>query len=326
MRWNCPHCEELVAADIDFENTKKAYVRCAKCGGMALVHRSAVLADSMKARRLEEEARLEADLRLAQTAAANARAKAMEAEVRGLNERLIQGDLPASAPPPLFRNAEPPLSAAVVGTVPAPTIVPPPFRLAPATDVAAAPPSFAYANPPAFLLKPTAIEAAEYAFAIDDEAMAGDRMDAIEASTTGVPDALAGDAATSNPSPIRPTITLWIAAAIALASGAYLYREGKKAFAPTSGANPPAQADTIRSKANSAIRPDARTLVIVRVPRAVVRSGPSPSAAAVQTLDRASTATLLDEKDGWTRIGSPKIASADRTAWIRADLVTRLPE
>src|SRR5690606_8565032 len=68
MRWNCPHCEALVTAGIDFEATKKAYVRCAKCGGMALIHRSAALADYVKARRLEEEAQLEAEILIANAA------------------------------------------------------------------------------------------------------------------------------------------------------------------------------------------------------------------------------------------------------------------
>jgi hypothetical protein len=48
---------------------------------MALVHRSAVLADYVKARRMEEEAQLEAELRLTQSAT-------MELQIRGLNEKL----------------------------------------------------------------------------------------------------------------------------------------------------------------------------------------------------------------------------------------------
>ncbi|MBC7385070.1 MAG: hypothetical protein H7301_02770 [Cryobacterium sp.] len=62
MRWNCPHCESLVTAGIDFENIQRAYVRCGKCKGMALIHRSAALAGYVKARRLEDEAQLEAEL------------------------------------------------------------------------------------------------------------------------------------------------------------------------------------------------------------------------------------------------------------------------
>jgi hypothetical protein len=225
MRWNCPHCEELVTAGIDFENTKKAYVRCAKCGGMALVHRSAVLADYVKARRMEDEAQLEAELRMAQVANSNSRIQAMEARIHALNERLSATTAPVSAPTPPI---PPPPNAAMrtiatVGgmeteseAIDSPTTptavdfesmeegsVQSPIE----NDVAAAPPVFTYGKPPAFLLR--------------------------------APDPTEDRSPRRSKASVRPKAALWIAAAIAIASGAYLYREGKQVFsssAPTSAA------------------------------------------------------------------------------------------
>jgi hypothetical protein len=188
---------------------------------------------------------------------------------------------------------------------------------APLDDVAAAPPIFAYAKPPAFLLKPTAtataIETIEKAFAADDE--------------TEIPKRKLGDAYTTAADSIslRPTIALWLAAALAIGSGTYLYREGKKALAPTT-TSPAGEADSIRSNANSAVRATTRTTVIVRVARAVLRDGPSTDAASVQTLDRAAVANVVAEQNGWMKIESPKIATGDRTAWVRADLVLRMAD
>jgi hypothetical protein len=41
MRWNCPHCATLVNLDIDLDRTPKAYVRCGKCMGIALIQKNA---------------------------------------------------------------------------------------------------------------------------------------------------------------------------------------------------------------------------------------------------------------------------------------------
>ena len=348
MRWNCPHCEELVTAAIDFENTKKAYVRCAKCNGMALIHRSAVLADFVKARRMEEEAQLETELRLTQSATANSRMQALEVQIRGLNERLQNERLinerltaGAAAPSaPTYPAHMPPLPSASMlmsmsgdmggETIAAPTLTPPPFRPSfeameegsVQTDAAAAAPIFAYAKPPAFLLKPTAsqIETIERGFAMDDDLAApSGKPSAIDYELSFEPE----HAST------RANVALWIAAALAIASGAYLYHQGKEALAPIAApanvAPKSDQADEIRSKANSAIRADARPLVIVRVPRAILRDGPSTGAAPLQSLDRASVANLIETKDGWMKIESPQIPTHDQTAWVRADLVARLP-
>lgn len=377
MRWNCPHCEELVTAGIDFENTKKAYVRCAKCNGMALVHRSAVLADYVKARRLEEEAQLEVELRLTQTANASTKIQAMETQIRDLTEKLSAATraaasvaLQAAAPAASKTATPPPPNAAMMtmnmsmdAIVTRPS-APPPFvpafesiAIADANaigdDVAAAPPVFAYAKPPAFLLKPTVtpIDLIERAFPteLEDDAIET-AIDDMEVSVTAMapaPEAVEVIDTSSSVDPIiestmtteaavaahraslRPMIALWIAIALAIGSGIYLYHEGKQALAPVIAPAAPAadaEADSIRSKANSAIRAEnLRTTVIVRVPRAVLRASPGMGGAAIQTLDRSAVANLVEEKDGWMKIESPRISSADRTAWVRGDLVTKLP-
>jgi hypothetical protein len=359
MRWNCPHCEELVTAGIDFENTKKAYVRCAKCNGMALIHRSAVLADYVKARRLEEEAQVEAELRLTQSATAQSRMQTMEVQIRGLNERLQNERMmnerlsstaraAASHVAPSFPAHMPPLPNAAMMTsmdmamdmgeemFAAPgrsTVTPPPFRPSfeameegsMQTDAAPAAPTFAYKQPPAFLMQPTAaqIETIEHSFAIDDEITASLAMNAAIDSDTSF--------ATPNPS-IRANAALWIAAALAISSGVYLYHQGKAALAPTlapaiaAPAEKTDQSDEIHSKAgSSALRAEPHSLVIVRVAKATLREGPTLEAAAIQSLDRAAVANLVETKDGWMKIESPQIPTRDQTAWIRADLVARMP-
>jgi hypothetical protein len=334
MRWNCPHCETLVTAGIDFENTKKAYVRCAKCQGMALIHRSAVLADYVKARRLEEEAQLEIELRLTQTATANSRMQAMESQIRGLNEKITE----------TARSAATAVKAPSLETAPGlgmevekiRSATPPPFHpsfemleegstQSPIDDTAIAPPVFNYGNPPAFLLKPETIERS---FAVDeeiDEEVDDGSDPKTERSIAIGPSTLAS---------LRPILAFWIAAGIAVASGTYLYTQGRKAFAPSAAVAPSIsasdassvdQADEIQSEANSALRAETRPLVIVRVSRAELRTGPSTATEAIQSLDRASIAKIIAEQDGWMKIESPKISTADHTAWIRGDLVTRIP-
>ncbi len=383
MRWNCPHCEELVTAGIDFENTKKAYVRCAKCNGMALVHRSAVFADYVKARRLEEEAQLEAELRITQTATANSRVQSMEGHIRGLNEKLsaaavhaassatvaanansdaIEAARPLAMPPPpnaaMSPSTNPPRGSAMnagmdltMEMITAPHLpTPPPFlssfgpteahadEITITHDVYSAPPIFLYSKPPAFLLKTTAnaIETLERAFAIDGDESPMDAIVATPIVTTleveSIRARMTARLATIVPPSLRPTIALWTAAALAIASGAYLYVEGKKALAPVTTPitmAPPntavIQADEIRSKANSAIRPETRSLAIVRVARAVLRNGPSVESSSLQTLERSAVANVVEMKDGWIRIESPRIETPNRSAWVRSDLVVQMP-
>lgn len=315
MRWNCPHCDELVTAGIDFENTKQAYVRCAQCNGTALIHRSAILADYVRARRSEEEAQLEAELRLTQSTSANSRLQAMEVQIRGLNERLSSAQDVHSRPiaPPPFR---PSFEAIETG--------PPEFH------ATTPPPLFTYTKPPAFLLKPSPIETQERSFSTDESSWSDEpsvRIDTMtmnlnETSVDADLEHKANVADAPAESSLRPMIALWVAAALAIGSGAYLYREGKKALAPV---NAPIQADEIHSKANSAVRPEVRSLVIVSVARAVLREGPSVEATPVQTLDRSSVARVVEEKEGWMKVESPAISTSDRTAWVRADLVIRMP-
>jgi len=232
MRWNCPHCEALVTAGIDFEATKKAYVRCAKCGGMALIHRSAALADYVKARRLEEEAQLEAEILIAN--AAREKAKTME----------------MTAPPTL---APPTATASTTGLdmiasatsemmiVPAATAIPATAIPATATTVeyepngfdpvvetsgiyetteitegegatAASLPVFEYAAPPAFLVSPLPVETLP---PLGDTPFDEPILTATEAK---------GKASWKSNAPI------WIAAMLALASGVFLLIEGHRSF------------------------------------------------------------------------------------------------
>ncbi len=165
MRWNCPHCNELVTADIDFETTKKAYVRCAVCQGAALIHPTAVLADYVRA-----EEPIATQTRNTSAATPPPPSAVMNA---GMN---------------IGMNAE----------------------IHSLSDTTIAPPVFSYPSPPAFLMKsPTnPTENDESAFAVH--------------SVTSP------ETKKRNPTP--STIALWIAAALALGSGVYLYAEGKKAL------------------------------------------------------------------------------------------------
>lgn len=289
MRWNCPHCEEVVAASVDFESTENAYVRCAKCDGLALLHRSAALVREAKIRRAAQEARL------------NAGRFAIEGAAPRMEMR---------APPP---PSEAMMMAHATYSTEAPcppafiTVVPP----APGLDLdlslaasSSTPPN--YAKPPAFLLRSLTdpVDSTDRSFALDDEP--GTIEITLPASA-----------------PRASRIALWIAASLAIASGAYLYFEGRKALAPIEAPN---QADEIRSKANSAVRIETPSLIIVRVSRATLRRGPAVEAEALQTLERAAVARMLESKDGWMKIESPRISTPDRTAWVRADLVARLPQ
>lgn len=47
MRWNCPHCEEQVTAEIDFISMKEAYVQCEPCGGLSILHRGAMITQTI---------------------------------------------------------------------------------------------------------------------------------------------------------------------------------------------------------------------------------------------------------------------------------------
>ncbi len=264
MRWNCPHCEELVTAGIDFESTTKAYVRCARCNGMALIHRSAVLADYVKARRMDEEAQLETEIRL-QKELKQSRALQQSIEAQNLQVQSLQAQIQqatrdmettranaailssSDAAPPLRQMGAPPNEVNVDGRIlSAP--MPPPMKVAESTAAAtetarATPPPFVQATiriqedlpaetpsrkmpvPPAFLVGN--VEEAVRAFAIE-EAQASEDIFFADAAKPS-------DAESRTPlaARFRSNLAVWIAAALALASGIYLYHEGKQALAPT---------------------------------------------------------------------------------------------
>lgn len=278
MRWNCPHCEELVTAGIDFETTQQAYVRCGKCGGMALVHRSAALAGFVKARRIEEETKLAASAQ----ASANERRWSSHDSVSG-NPSLetISDKIPPRSMDALLA-ANLPIEPELF------TATPPPFR-GPPTDESAAPPIFSYPKPPAFLM--------------------GEIQKPASPATRAT-----GNSTLAN-------LAVWLAAALALGSGIYLYIQGKKALTAN---------DQIVSKSSSGIRPEAvrdvRNFGIVKVPRAVVRGAPSTEAAVLGTLTQASVIVLLEEKEGWIRVESPKLTTGSASAWLRSDLVARIAD
>jgi hypothetical protein len=212
MRWNCPHCEELVTAGIDFANTKKAYVRCRKCNGMAIVHRSAALADYVKARRMEEENQIAAEEH--------------EASVRQESIPSVDRDMDLGSDLDSYLPVMEMTSATTAQTAPSNSSLETVTAAATApTKIAAlsmipTPPAFPYAKPPAFLLResPSAIETIVRSFETETE----EEIIGIQPERR-----------TQNLSPTKnSTIALWIAAGLALFSGIYLYSEGRKAFAP----------------------------------------------------------------------------------------------
>lgn len=358
MRWNCPHCDEFVSADIDFETTTKSYVRCAKCKGLALIHRSAALADRMKATRMRNEARAEA---------AAAQSLVEIATTQGLIQAGALAPHMTSHPQvPLFGTPTPPPR----------TVTPPPFRMPAKIDdtgtgaTAAAAPTFNYTNPPEFLMRanttatrafasneapiPMAIEeilttdttpSYELDTATTDwmESFAEPSVDFLSeeiamdpvvetATESAAENTTPSENATSettieidtglSTAPVASTFAVWIAAAVAFASGAYLIVEGRKALSEIQNSAP--VADHIVSKSNSAVRAEERQLVVVRVPRAILRTKPSIDGIAVQAMDRSTILGLLEVRDGWIRVESPKVTTSDRTAWVRADLVSRI--
>ncbi len=367
MRWNCPHCEELVTAGIDFEATKQAYVRCGKCGGMAILHRSAALAGFVKARRLEEEAQMNAEIKInearkaANDALATARAMAsaqalalaeVDAIARSVEPRIESSMEFASGPmstpaqsepriamPPLptvpprngnessgidmtaVSDSHDEMEALMTGTLPyeseitvtdldeveAASPTPPPYRgprESRGDTIAAAAPIFAYPRPPAFLMK-------------DPHA---------ESMNPAISAALAAKPKLTNNR--MANLAVWIAAALAISSGIYLYIQGKKALSATAPIST-IEGDQIISKASSGVRAEvtheSRNVGIVKVPRAIVRGAPSIDSAAVGSLDQASLLTLLEEKEGWIRIESPKLPVAAKAgAWVRSDLIAKI--
>jgi hypothetical protein len=182
MRWNCPHCEELVTAGIDFESTKKMYVRCAKCSGMALIHRSAAITE------------------LAGVLAAQGESPPPE--------QTLDIELPPVSPPPFMKKEPTATTTAANGYDP---IV---------ESAMAEPPSFAYAKPPAFLLKEN--PETTTTFAADDEFT--ETM--VFATTRGRRRRNAVAAFFSS------NAAVWLAAGLALTSGAYLFLEGRKTLTP----------------------------------------------------------------------------------------------
>lgn len=288
MRWNCPHCEELVTAGIDFESTTKAYVRCARCNGMALIHRSAVLADYVKARRMDEEAQLESELRLQQqmkqSQALQQSIHAQNLQVQALQSQIQQAareietartsqtmasavaNLPileasTDAPPPARAPTEVNVDGRILRAVPPPMRAPAPAATlsasaaeslaatvpsslaAPASPMLATPPPFVQATirlqdeapapeapraipvPPAFLVG--SVEDAVRAFAIE-ETQESEDIFFVDTANPARTETKATDA-----SRLRSNLAVWIAAALALASGIYLYHEGKQALAPS---------------------------------------------------------------------------------------------
>lgn len=306
MRWNCPHCEALVTAGIDFESTKRAYVRCTKCNGMAVIQ-------------MASTARVGSDGSVS-------------------IETSVQAQNASTSPSP---------------SAPAPRVVtPPPFRgnateaAAPVSTSTAPTPIFAFPKPPAFLLK----KGAEKAFAETQERVQEAITEFNKESATHVNIAESIGTAVSplqmNVEIVSETVTsglatsprltrsksygsaaVWIAAVIAIASGIFLFIQGKRLLSPQAGIAP--NGDQIISKSSSGIQLTggnlARSLGIVKVRRATVRSLPSSESAALGGLDQASVITLLGEKDGWLRVETPKLNVKNNQAWIKADLITQIP-
>jgi hypothetical protein len=343
MRWNCPHCGELVTAGIDFESTKKAYVRCAKCSGMAVIHRSATIVDQAKAFRLDEEAKADAESRLydakkkveeltatlERKSTELAAALAAKAESAApVSEPVSSSELPSMVPPSRTKTTE---NFAI--EMSAPSASPPPFtKIPPPTHGATAngydpivesamdePPSFAFAKPPAFLLKES--PQATTTFATVDgpsEAKIVEQEIRLDPRRKAIASFFSSNAA------------VWLAAGLAMTSGVYLFLESRKALAPIAPEAPSApKVEKVAEPATAAeaavIPPRLQSFVVVRVPRTVLRGTPSESSAAVQTVGESTVLHAVDEREGWIRVEGAKVKTVDRHAWVAATHVTRLP-
>jgi hypothetical protein len=291
MRWNCPHCQTALQAPIESETTtKKTYVRCGKCGGASLIHRSAAVIEAARARRREEmalqeerKARIEAEARIEavtakareamnEAVAAAARATAMAAE--NATNPFIRAPARANAATMTASGAEmiaPPranatlISASGAEMIAPARAVPPPFSppkmsaiaASGANASAAGAPTFAYSKPPAFLMaanethsrfasneNDASIDLGEW----DDDTMVEVHCGTITDNAEISSEPIQPTGITQQPNPTAQTpekpkskgklavttsnLSVWIAAALALASGIYLIHEGRKTLAP----------------------------------------------------------------------------------------------
>jgi hypothetical protein len=303
---------------------------------MALIHRSAAIANFAKAQRMDQAARIETETHLLK---AKRKLEELEAALCAKHETTIapsesqsneETEIPTifintesmtMAPSPSASGMETATAAPLEATSPS---TPPPFAMAaPNPTIDAAPNSFdpiveTYANPPAFLLRKDAEIPEAFAWAdestmpIEDEAPARARRLAISAF-------------------LSSGTAVWIATTIALASGVYLFIEGRKAIEPAAPVTseptkevPPA-AEAVPAAASSAARAAPRKLVIVRIDRAALRANPTADASTIQTVGLSTVFTVLEERDGWIHVEGAKVKGADRRAWISTDAITRLP-
>jgi len=193
MRWNCPHCEEQVTAEIDFTSMKEAYVQCEPCGGMSILHRGAMTTKTV-----------------VKTITKTVLVTPPPAPTPVVTQTVTPPPAPIQAAAPeveIITAPEITLEAVAatetvseaVAAPEAPAAVPPPFR-APRTEASS------YPKPPAFLLKPTA----------------GTQKPLETIETFVEPPRTAGKSMFSN-------IAVWFAVMTATASGVYLYTQVKSA-------------------------------------------------------------------------------------------------
>lgn len=219
MRLNCPHCESLLSAEIDFEKKKQAYVRCAKCDGIAVIHRSAAIAD-----RTSDEFTLENILVMPQ--ATQHRFSEVPREIAATP---IMMTPPATPPKPASVTIV--AAASVLVATPPPFAMPltmmeipdldtdfdsPTILLNQPSPVTAKPPAFTHAKPPAFLLKKNTMAMQSFA-----------EIEPVLEKAAKAPTSMKKSNQASS------SLAVWLAAAIALASGVYLFVEGKKALGPS---------------------------------------------------------------------------------------------
>lgn len=202
MRLNCPHCESLLSAEINFEKKKQAYVRCANCEGFAVIHRSAVLIEQ-KAKIPKDDFTLENIIVMP------------PAPQNRFSETAREVAAVAPASPPV-------VSSPVVVPPVMMMVTPPPFMVAMEkieipndldfSTPLPTPPVFTQAKPPAFLLR-------ENPNAVQHFAEVERKEEAVNMASP-----------LNKKRKASSSLAVWIAAAIAMVSGIYLYAEGKKAL------------------------------------------------------------------------------------------------
>ena len=324
MRWNCPHCSTLVNLEIDLDRNPKAYVRCGKCMGIALIQKNA----NADAESLPNERDLAQGFMSARDALREEQTTLQNSQ-RGIADHYFQEEenTDTDAESSLHSEIQIEMDGSPVPEVDALRGTSPTRQFRAKTQLP---------RPPAFLLAATPIQnpasSALYStFHVDTEA---------EQRTARV-----------------RSIVILALAAVAFVAGIYLFVRGQQAMvsnrlkleralrkietapaldsevstviATTSPSGAPSRAERLATNlrsaanapANDRIRLEsASTLAAnhmrVIVPQAILRSAPSTESDALEHLQRDELLTIQSFRGNWIRV-----EVRNKQGWLRNDLV-----